>query len=124
MLPVPNRTDARDIMQECSVSLWNKFATSDSNRAFVLWALGSVRVEIRRFLRKSEWRSQFTERAASLLLQEHRMTGNDLDAPHLHLQTCVSQPSERQKQVIDGYYRQKQSVHELSLLTGRTAKAI
>ena len=124
MVAVPNRTDARDIMQECSVSLWNKFATFDSNRSFVPWALGFVRIEIRRFLRKSARRSQLTERAASLLLEEHDMTGNDLDARHLHLQTCVSQLSERQKQVVDGYYRMEQSVDELSQRTGQTVEAI
>lgn len=52
------------------------------------------------------------------------MTGNDLDARHLHLQTCVSQLSERQKQVVDGYYRMEQSVDELSQRTGQTVEAI
>ena len=53
MVAVPNRTDARDIMQECSVSLWNKFATFDSNRSFVPWALASALASALRVSRPS-----------------------------------------------------------------------
>ncbi len=124
LVAVPNRTDARDIMQECSVSLWSKFSSYDSDRKFVPWALGFVRIEIRRFLRKSTHRTQLTERAASLLLEEQRTFAADLDARQLHLQTCIDQLSERQKQVVDGYYRMETSVDELAQRTGQTVDAI
>ena len=38
LVAVPNRSDARDILQECSVALWRKFGNYDPERAFVAWA--------------------------------------------------------------------------------------
>ena len=40
LVAVPNRADARDIMQECSVALWRRFSEYDPERSFVPWALG------------------------------------------------------------------------------------
>jgi RNA polymerase sigma factor (sigma-70 family) len=70
LVAVPNRTDVRDILQECSVALWRCFSEYDPKRSFVNWVLGFVRMEVRRFLRKSTRRAQLTARAAELLLQD------------------------------------------------------
>ncbi|HAO65536.1 MAG TPA: hypothetical protein DCR17_02455, partial [Verrucomicrobiales bacterium] len=63
MTKVPNRADAHDIVQECSVALWGKFETYDQSRPFVGWALGFLRLEVLKFLRKSQRRAQVSERA-------------------------------------------------------------
>jgi DNA-directed RNA polymerase specialized sigma24 family protein len=65
LVVVPHRADARDILQECSVALWRRFAEYDSERPFVNWAMGFVRMEVRRFLRTAHRRAQLTERAAA-----------------------------------------------------------
>lgn len=44
LVTVPNRADARDIVQECSVALWRRFDTYDEKQAFRGWALGFVRM--------------------------------------------------------------------------------
>ena len=64
LVVIPNRSDARDILQECAAALWRRFPDYDSERPFVAWALGFVRMEIRRFLRKSQRRTQLTRKAA------------------------------------------------------------
>ena len=58
LVAVPNRDDARDMMQECSVALWRRFSEFDADRPFAPWALGFVRIEVRRFLRKSTRQAQ------------------------------------------------------------------
>jgi RNA polymerase sigma-70 factor (ECF subfamily) len=63
MVAVPNRADARDVLQECSVALWRNFADYNPERPFLNWALGFARVEVRRFLRTAQRRAQLTERA-------------------------------------------------------------
>lgn len=124
LVAVPNRSDARDILQECSVSLWRKFGNYDSDRAFVPWALGFVRNEIRRFLRKSAHRNQLTERAAESLLEDHKQMATELDHRKTYLQDCIDLLSERQNEMIKGYYRMEYSVSELSQRTGQTVDAI
>ena len=124
LVAVPNRSDARDILQECSVSLWHKFGNYDPGRAFVPWALGFVRIEIRRFLRKSAHRNQLTERAAALLLENHETVVAELEHRKTHLQDCIDLLSERQKEIVNGYYRMEYSVSDLSQRTGQTVDAI
>lgn len=124
LVAVPNRSDARDILQECSVALWRKFDNYDPERAFVAWALGFVRIEIRRFLRKSAQRNQLTERAVELLLEDQRTAAAELDHRKNHLLDCLDLLSERQKEMVNGYYRVEYSVSDLSQRTGQTADAI
>lgn len=124
LVAVPNRSDARDILQECSVSLWRKFGNYDSERAFVPWALGFVRIEIRRFLRKSAHRNHLTERAAESLLEDHKQMAAELDHRKTYLQDCIDLLSERQNEMINGYYRMEYSVSDLSQRTGQTVEAI
>ena len=124
LVAVPNRSDARDILQECSVSLWRKFETYQPNRPFVPWALGFVRIEIRRFLRKSTHRNQLTERAAEMLLEDQAKAAPQHEHRKSHLQDCLERLSAPQQSLIDGYYRREYSVADLSQQTGQTADAI
>ena len=124
LVVVPNHTETRDILQEFSVSLWHKFGNYDSDRDFVPWALGFVRIEIQRFLRRSAHHTPLTERAAPLLLEEQRNVATDLDRRKFHLQKCMTQLSDRQKQMVDGYYRMEYSVSELSQRTAQTVESI
>ena len=124
LIAVPNRSDARDILQECSVSLWRKFENYQPDRSFVPWALGFVRIEIRRFLRKSAHRKQLTERAAELILEDQTKATSELEHRKAHLQECLERLSNPQQSLIDGYYRKEYSVGDLSQQTGQTVDAI
>ncbi len=124
LVAVPHRADARDIMQECSVALWRRFADYDPERPFVAWALGFVRTEVRRFLRKSQRRAQLTERAAQLLYQDAQEQVSELHERQAYLHRCLSRLGEPQRRLIDGYYYQEYSVGELSRRDGRSVEAI
>jgi RNA polymerase sigma-70 factor (ECF subfamily) len=124
LVAVPNRSDARDILQECSVALWRKFGNYEPDRPFVPWALGFARFEIRRFLRKSARSNQLTERAAELLLEDQKKAAAELDHRKTQLQDCLDLLSERQKEMVNGYYRMEYSVSDLSHRTGQTVDAI
>ena len=124
LVAVPNRSDARDILQECSVSLWHKFDDYDTARDFVPWALGFVRIEIRRFLRKSARSNQLTERAAELLIEDQKKAAAELNQRQTHLQECLALLSDRQKEMVSGYYKMEYSVFDLSRRSGQTVDAI
>ena len=124
LVAVPNRSDARDILQDCAVSLWHKFDRFEPARAFVPWALGFVRIEIRRFLRKSAHRVQLSERAAALLLEDQLKTITQLEHRKTCLEDCLELLSEPQKEMVNGYYRMEYAVSDLSQRTGQTIDAV
>ncbi|MDA7632764.1 sigma-70 family RNA polymerase sigma factor [bacterium] len=124
LVAVPNRSDARDIMQECSVALWRRFSSYDEKRAFVGWALGFVRIEIRRFLRRSSQRTRLTERAAELLLQDMQTHAEELGARERNLKHCIVRLQDDHRELIRGYYYEERSIGELSHKSGRSVDAI
>lgn len=124
LVAVPNRADAQDILQECSVALWRRFADFDADRPFAAWALGFVRIEVRRFLRKSQRQAQLSERAVELLMQDEQQYSRELTERERYLQNCLNALSADQRELLDGYYRSEHSVNFLSSLTGRTTDAV
>lgn len=121
---VPNRADARDIVQECSVALWREFSKYDSERPFVAWALGFLRIEVLRFLRKSHRRAQLTESAAELLMADEQSHETALDDVEGHLEHCLETLPPTHREILDGYYHKEFTVSELSEKNGRTEAAI
>ena len=121
---VPNRSDARDILQECSVALWRRFSDYDSERPFVAWAYGFLRIEVRRFLRKSQRRSQLTKRAADLLMQDQQQHSDELDERNRHLKDCFDTLADDHRKLLDGYYHKGYSVKFLSEQNSRSIDAM
>ncbi|MBT3202169.1 MAG: sigma-70 family RNA polymerase sigma factor [Phycisphaerales bacterium] len=124
LVAVPNRADARDILQECSVALWRSFSQYDPKRPFANWALGFVRIEVRRFLRKSARRAQLTVRAAELLLQDEQQYATELDERESFLKHCFDALPEPHRRLLHGYYHNEHPVSELSEQTGRSVDAV
>lgn len=124
LVVVPNRSDARDILQECSVALWRRFSEYDSGRPFVNWAVGFVRMEVRRFLRKSQRRAQLTARAAELLLEDEQQHAAALEERKRFLKHCLDALSASHRELLDGYYYHEYPVNELSQRTGRSVEAV
>ncbi len=124
LVTVPNRADARDILQECSVALWRRFPDYDPERPFVAWAYGFARMEVRRFLRKSQRRAQLTKRAMELLIQDQQQYQHESDERDHHLEHCLTTLPEHQRKLLTGYYHEGHSVNELSEQNGPTIEAI
>jgi RNA polymerase sigma-70 factor (ECF subfamily) len=124
MTKVPNRADAHDIVQECSVALWGKFETYDQSRPFVGWALGFLRLEVLKFLRKSQRRAQLSERAVEVLMEQEPQNEQVEESVNRYLSFCLEQLPDQQRAIIDGYYHQEYSVEELATQYDRTEQAI
>ena len=124
LVVVPHRSDAGDILQECSVALWRRFSDYDPERPFVNWAMGFVGIEIRRFLRKTQRRAQLTSRAAELLLRDNQAHAADLDEREHQLKHCLETLSEDHRELLEGYYYNELSVGELSQRGGRSREAV
>jgi RNA polymerase sigma-70 factor (ECF subfamily) len=121
---VPQRADARDIVQETAVALWKHFAEYDPARPFVRWACGFARVEVRRFLRKTTRRAALTERAAEVLMASEDALAPTQAERERHLQECLANLPVEQRRMLDGYYAEEQSVEKLAQVHGRSVEAI
>jgi hypothetical protein len=95
LVVVPNRADAREIMQETAVALWRQFASYDPGRPFVNWAMGVLEREL-------EGDTSF----AGAIVH--------------HLTTCMQKLTEKQLGLIQGYYHESRSVEWLSEKKGWT----
>lgn len=121
---VPNRADAREIVQETAVALWRQFDSYDPERPFLNWAMGFARIETRRFLARQQRRAQLSEQAMEVLQQEMEQEQGFASAIEKHLATCLGKLPEKQRRIIQGYYHDGRSPQWLSEKEGRTIEAI
>ncbi len=121
---VPNRADAREIMQETAVALWRLFGSYDPKRPFVNWAMGFARIETRRFLARQKRRAQLSDQAIEALERELEGDTSFASAIERHLATCMQKLTEKQRGLIQGYYHESRDVGCLAEHGGRTADAV
>ena len=121
---VPQRHDARDIVQETAVALWRNFGELDPARPFVNWACGFARMEVRRFLRRSQRRAVLSEQAVVALLATEQAEAGWLAERERHLPECREQLPTEHRRILDGYYIDESSVGVLAERHGRSTEGI
>jgi len=125
MALVPNLSDARDIVQETAVSLWQRFDDYDPDLPFAPWAcrfaLNKVRHHWRREKRKQKF---FAEETMDFLAARRSDLAEVMDYRRDYLQDCLRNLPDKSRALLVGYYFREQTVEELSELTGRTVDAI
>ncbi len=124
LVVVPNRTDARDILQETAVALWRQFDSYDPQRPFVNWAMGFSRIETRRFLARAQRRAQLSEEAMEVVEREMDGEPGFVGEVERHLATCMQKLGEKQRGLIQGYYHENRSVEWLAKQGGRTTESV
>ena len=121
---VPQRTDARDIVQETAVALWQHFSEYDPARPFVNWAVGFARIEVRRFLRAAQRRVTLSERAAEVLMDAEASRTESQERRDAALRECLGQVPPKQRAIIAGYYFEERTVETLATTQGCSVDAI
>ena len=122
LVSVPNRADAREIMQETAVALWRQFPSYDTTRPFVNWAMGFSCS--RASMACSDSWARRDSRAIEALEQEMQTMGEMDDAIETHLANCMGKLSERARRLVKGYYHEERSPETLSEREGRSVEAI
>ena len=121
---VPQRADARDILQETAVALWKHFGDYDPARPFVNWAYGFARMEVRHFLRRAQRRAALSEKAVEALV----LAADDHPEMHeqqeRHLKDCLARLPVGQRELVEGYYFAERKVESLAAEHGRTVEAV
>lgn len=121
---IPQRADARDIVQDTAVALWKHFPEYDPSRPFVNWACGFARIEVRRFLRKAARRAALTEKAAEALMASASAQAALHEERERHLQDCLGSLPAEQRRVLNGYYSEEQPVETLAQTHNRSVEAV
>jgi RNA polymerase sigma-70 factor, ECF subfamily len=124
MVIIPERADARDILQDTAVTLWKHFERYDPSRPFTNWALGYARIQMRRFLRSGARRATLSERAAVLLEQAQDERSLELESRDVALRECLAQLPAHSREVLLGYYFAECTVEQLAQSQGRSVEAI
>lgn len=125
MAVVPDREDARDILQETLIALWKKRKNYDPALPFTPWACRFAANEIRMHRRRSKrWRWLQSEELIDTLLARRHELADQLDERHEHLRTCLDKLPERQRSAIDRYYFREEDVPKVAGHLSTSAEAI
>ncbi len=121
---VPDRSDARDILQETAVALWNNFPHYDPPRPFLNWACGFARIEVRRFFSRCHRRARLSAAAVDAVMTCYDATAEQDELRERHLAECLQRLTRDQRRVIDGYYFEECTVEDLAARVGRSNDAV
>jgi len=125
MALVPNVSDARDVVQETAVALWQAIEKYDPQKPFVPWACRFALNEARLHLRTESRRRRLLEEDVAELLEKRRAEiAEPLDVRREHLRACLERLPKEQHQLVHGYYFEEQSVETLGANFGRGVEAV
>ncbi len=121
---VPQRADARDIVQETAVMLWQVFAQYDPARPFANWAIGYARIQVRRFLRSGARRAALSEEAVGMLELEQEKRAVSQEKRAAALSECLDRLPQASRRIIEDYYFKEHPVETLAITHSRTVAAV
>ncbi|MEO0477785.1 MAG: sigma-70 family RNA polymerase sigma factor [Planctomycetota bacterium] len=121
---IPNRSDAEDLLQETSITLWEKFEEFEQGTDFVAWgcqvAYWKVRNARRKYARSpiihdDELLSSISDKAIA--------ARDELDQRHDALAHCLEKLGDRDHALVMSRYESDATVKDVAKRTGRTAEA-
>jgi len=121
---VPQREDAREVMQEVAVVLWEKFDEFDTERDFRKWACGVARFEVLAFLRdRARDRHVFDESLLATLADE---AADDPagESRRAALEACLQKLEVRQRDLVLAAYAPGTRIDSLAAERGQTAMSL
>lgn len=121
---VASREDAREIMQNVAVVLWEKFGEFDESRDFRRWACGVARFEVLAFRRdRARDRHVFDPELLSALADEG-LEDVTQDARRLALEQCLEKLPAAHRDVVLAAYEPGTRVDDLARRRGQTVTAV
>jgi RNA polymerase sigma-70 factor, ECF subfamily len=124
MVLIPNVADARDVVQEAAVALWDKIDLYDPDKPFAPWACRFALNEAKMFLRKKARQNRLTDEVVDLLEIERMENADRLDARKHYLRECLRTLPSKNAELVNDYYFNELSVEELGKRLERSIDAI
>lgn len=124
---VPNASDAQDLLQETSLTLWKKFDEFAPGTSFLAWARTVARYRILQFHDRSGRSVGLLPTEVLDLLSANDESNPSLEAEECHFQAlmaCLERLRAADQELIRARYSQKAAVHAIAAEQGRSANAI
>ena len=121
---IPNRSDAEDLLQETSITLWEKFEEFEPGTDFVAWACQVAYWKIRNARRKYARSPIIHDDDLLQALSEKAIaTRHELDRRHEALSHCLEKLTDRDRALVMSRYESDATVKDVAQRTGRTVEA-
>ena len=120
-----NPADVEDVFQRTSIVLWKKMDQFDPEGSFFHWACGVAYNEVRNFLTVQRRNRLYFDAELLDLLAEEAKDEEELSEARLDaLRSCMSNLSDRQRQILQRCYAGAASITEIAESLGRNRGAL
>jgi RNA polymerase sigma-70 factor (ECF subfamily) len=120
-----NPADVEDVFQRTSIVLWKKMADFDPEGSYFHWACGIAYNEVRNFLTVQRRNRLYFDAELLELLAEEAKDEEELSEARLDaLRSCMSNLSDRQRQILQRCYSGAASITEVAESLGRNRGAL
>lgn len=117
--------EEREVVQEVSAVLWQKFDPSLDSEAFGRWAFGVARMAVLAFRRdRARDRLTFGDEAVELLAQTVMDNVDTFEAERRALDTCLRKLPDDQRELVQAAYAPGVKIDQLAVRLGRTAMSL
>lgn len=121
---VPHRADAEDILQETSVTVYEKFDEFESGTDFVAWAnriaWWKVKAAQQKFARS---KVVFNEEVMEAVVATAGTMQEEMDVRHEALGSCLKKLNERDRRMVLTRYEEGSGVGRAAAQAGRSVQA-
>jgi RNA polymerase sigma-70 factor (ECF subfamily) len=120
---LPHEEDARDVLQETSVSLYRKFAEYNAEKPFLAWAYGFAYLEVLKQRERNERGTRHMRQELVEILSRERLE----QEPELHerlqaLEKCLEQLPPMDRELIRLRYHSGSPVDDLVVQLGTSRR--
>lgn len=121
---IPNRADAEDLLQETSVTLWEKFDEFEPGTDFVAWACQVAYWKVRNARRKYARSPIIHDDQLLASLSDKAISARpELDRRHEALATCLGRLTDRDRMLLMSRYETGATIKQTAEQTGRSLDA-
>lgn len=122
---LPSWDDVDEVMQEVSLSAWNKFASFDLKGDFARWVAAIARYEVLSYRRgKARDRLVFDEDLIGLLADECEREVHEVERSRRALDKCLAQLASEERNLLLRVHLAEQQIKPIAVEMGLTANAL
>ena len=122
---VPNASDAEDVFQRASVSLWKKHEDYDPSRSFYTWSCRFIHFEVLNYRKRSARdRLSFSEDLIDSLAEDQIESEPRLENRREALVACIGKMSSDDQKILQRRYEENSTIAELAKELKRPVKQL
>lgn len=123
---VPNRTEAEELFQQTSLTLWQLWREYDAARPFVPWACAIAHNHIRNFFRtyKGDRNIHLSDKVMDQVAAVRLASEDELEDRRAALTHCISKLDEAQRRLLERCYEASEPIAHVAEQSGMSANAL